>query len=112
VLDSDFVAADDHVVVLAVVHAFAAFRQHTKSSSGSRRANVADRVIGRALLVGGRRHPGQPAVRRTVQLCRTVHRVGDPAGGMSITSMATELVGQYRTCSPTSRGICVKQQAG
>ena len=90
-LDTNFVAADDHMVVLAVADALSALRQHREILVAHRGVNsVEDRVVTGARLVVW------SAGTRASQLCRTVHRVGDPAGRISITSTPTELLARIR----------------
>ena len=64
VLDADFVAADDHMVMLAVSNAFAALRQHDEIFVTDRPVNHIEHMVVASthFVVSGRnaRHPAVP----------------------------------------------------
>jgi hypothetical protein len=84
VLNRNFVAADDHVVMPSVADSFTALGQHGEVFVTYRRVHsFIDGVMpaGISSVVAGI---------LSIQLCRTVHRVGSPSGRMSMISTAGE----------------------
>src|ERR1700722_8445918 len=81
-LDPDFVAADDHIVVLAAADALSALRQHSKILvAHGCMDSVEDRVVTRAGFVVGRGNADQPTVSDdvvTLQRWPTTFRVTYP----------------------------------